>query len=191
LDRSPRPIVYNRGRLISRGRQEDAHDGFGGAIKPLDESPEYKLAILGVPFRRESSYLGGGGRTAGHPDRIDEQVLLRLDGARGEPRDRHGHGGPGDVDTSGDPDKTFGLIEKRGRDPGQGRRAHRPGRGPFDHLSVIKAFARKFKPSISSTSTPIRLYDDLYGDRLSHACPFARILEDGLAANLVQVGVRP
>ncbi len=34
------------------------------------------------------------------------------------------------------------------------------------------------------------LCDEFNGDRYSHACPFARILEDGLAARLVQVGVR-
>lgn len=34
------------------------------------------------------------------------------------------------------------------------------------------------------------LYDELDGDRYSHACPFARILEAGLAQHLVQVGVR-
>lgn len=34
------------------------------------------------------------------------------------------------------------------------------------------------------------LYDELDGDRLSHACPFARIMEEGLAARLVQVGIR-
>lgn len=34
------------------------------------------------------------------------------------------------------------------------------------------------------------LYDEFEGDRYSHACPFARIMEDGLAANLVQVGIR-
>jgi polyprenyl P-hydroxybenzoate/phenylacrylic acid decarboxylase-like protein len=34
------------------------------------------------------------------------------------------------------------------------------------------------------------LYDEFEGDRYSHACPFARILEDGLARHLVQVGVR-
>lgn len=34
------------------------------------------------------------------------------------------------------------------------------------------------------------LYDELEGDRLSHACPFARIMEAGLARRLVQVGVR-
>lgn len=34
------------------------------------------------------------------------------------------------------------------------------------------------------------LYDQLDGNRLSHACPFARIMEDGLVARLVQVGIR-
>lgn len=34
------------------------------------------------------------------------------------------------------------------------------------------------------------LYDQLDGDRYSHACPFARIMEAGLATRLVQVGIR-
>ena len=34
------------------------------------------------------------------------------------------------------------------------------------------------------------LYDELDGNRLSHASPFARIMEDGLCDRLVQVGIR-
>lgn len=34
------------------------------------------------------------------------------------------------------------------------------------------------------------LYDEFEGDRYSHACPFARIMEAGLAKRLVQVGIR-
>ncbi len=34
------------------------------------------------------------------------------------------------------------------------------------------------------------LYDELAGDRRSHASPFARIMEEGLASRLVQIGVR-
>ena len=34
------------------------------------------------------------------------------------------------------------------------------------------------------------LYDELDGNRLSHACPFARIMEEGLASRLIQVGIR-
>ncbi len=34
------------------------------------------------------------------------------------------------------------------------------------------------------------LYDEFQGDRYSHACPFARIMEEQLADRLVQVGIR-
>jgi arginase len=34
------------------------------------------------------------------------------------------------------------------------------------------------------------LYDEFEGDRFSHACPFARIMEERLARRLVQVGIR-
>ena len=34
------------------------------------------------------------------------------------------------------------------------------------------------------------LYDEFEGDRYSHACPFARIMEEHLCARLVQVGIR-
>ena len=34
------------------------------------------------------------------------------------------------------------------------------------------------------------LYGDFEGDRYSHACPFARIMEEKLATGLVQVGIR-
>jgi agmatinase len=34
------------------------------------------------------------------------------------------------------------------------------------------------------------LYDDFEGDRFSHACPFARIMEEQLCRRLVQVGIR-
>jgi agmatinase len=34
------------------------------------------------------------------------------------------------------------------------------------------------------------IYDDFEGDRYSHACPFARVMEEQLAARLIQVGIR-
>jgi agmatinase len=34
------------------------------------------------------------------------------------------------------------------------------------------------------------LYEEFDGDRYSHACPFARVMEEGLASKLVQVGIR-
>ena len=34
------------------------------------------------------------------------------------------------------------------------------------------------------------LYDELDGNRLSHACPFARVMEEKLIGRLVQIGIR-
>lgn len=34
------------------------------------------------------------------------------------------------------------------------------------------------------------LYDNFEGDRFSHACPFARIMEETLAVRLIQIGIR-
>ena len=34
------------------------------------------------------------------------------------------------------------------------------------------------------------LYHEFEGERFSHACPFARIMEDRLASRLIQVGIR-
>lgn len=166
---------------------------FGGAVKPLSEFPDYKIAILGVPFDEKSSYLRGA--SAG-PAAIravstgkcycaytelgvnleEDTVLVDL----------------GDVDTSGDPDKTFALIEKAVA------RVLDKGAVPIvlggDHsitYPVLKAFASRIQPlDVLHFDAHPDLYDDLYGDRLSHACPFARILDDGLAASIVQIGVR-
>lgn len=166
---------------------------FGGAAKPLSEHPDYKIAILGVPFDEKSSYLRGA---AGGPAAVravstgkcycgytelgvnleEDTVLVDL----------------GDVDTSGDMDKTFALIEKGvAAILDQGAAPIVLGGDHSITYPVLKAFARKFKPlDVLHFDAHPDLYEDLYGDRLSHACPFARILEDGLAASVVQVGVR-
>ena len=63
-----------------------------------------------------------------------------------------------------------------------------------DH-SVTYPVLRAIRPHAPSlTILHIDAHPDLYeefdGDRYSHACPFARIMEEGLADRLVQVGIR-
>jgi len=56
---------------------------------------------------------------------------------------------------------------------------------------VIKAHAARYpKLDILQIDAHADLYDDFEGDKFSHACPFARIMESGLAVRLVQVGIR-
>ena len=56
---------------------------------------------------------------------------------------------------------------------------------------TIKAFHSKYPDlTILHFDSHPDLYDELDGNRLSHACPFARIMEERFARRLVQVGVR-
>lgn len=56
---------------------------------------------------------------------------------------------------------------------------------------IIKAFSRKYRDlTILQFDAHADLYDTFEGNRYSHACPFTRIMEEGLAKRLVQVGVR-
>lgn len=56
---------------------------------------------------------------------------------------------------------------------------------------ILRAYAKKY-PSLTILHLDAHpdLYDEFEGSRRSHACPFARIMENGLAARLVQVGIR-
>ena len=56
---------------------------------------------------------------------------------------------------------------------------------------IVKAFARKYSDlSILHFDAHPDIYDSFQGNRFSHACPFARIMEEKLAKRLVQVGIR-
>lgn len=56
---------------------------------------------------------------------------------------------------------------------------------------LLKAYYKKYGVlDILHIDAHADLYDEFEGDSYSHACPFARIMEDGLASRLVQIGIR-
>jgi agmatinase len=58
-------------------------------------------------------------------------------------------------------------------------------------VPIVRAYAHRFERlNILHLDAHPDLYDEYEGNRFSHACPFARIMEEGLAARLVQVGIR-
>ena len=63
-----------------------------------------------------------------------------------------------------------------------------------DHLiswPVISAFTETYEElTVLHFDAHPDLYDELDGDRYSHACPFARLMEEGNVARLIQVGIR-
>jgi arginase len=56
---------------------------------------------------------------------------------------------------------------------------------------VVRAVVRKHHQlTVIHFDAHPDLYEEFQGNRFSHACPFARIMEEGLAKRLVQVGIR-
>ena len=56
---------------------------------------------------------------------------------------------------------------------------------------IIKAHRHKYPAlDILQIDAHPDLYDEFEDDKYSHACPFARIMENGFAARLVQIGIR-
>lgn len=56
---------------------------------------------------------------------------------------------------------------------------------------IIKAYHNKYKKiDILHIDAHSDLYDNFEGNQFSHACPFARIMENKFAERLVQVGIR-
>jgi agmatinase len=56
---------------------------------------------------------------------------------------------------------------------------------------IMRAIAKRHRGvTILHIDAHADLYDEYEGDRYSHACPFARIMEEDLCARLVQVGIR-
>ncbi len=58
-------------------------------------------------------------------------------------------------------------------------------------IGVMRAYAKLYPDlSILHFDAHPDLYQNFEGEPLSHACPFARIMEEGLCKRLVQVGIR-
>ena len=55
---------------------------------------------------------------------------------------------------------------------------------------VVRAFRDGGPLTILHFDSHGDIYDHYEGDRYSHACPFARVMEEGLATRLIQVGLR-
>lgn len=150
-----------------------------------------RLALLGVPWDGDSSYLRGA---AAAPPLIraayacDSSNFWAETGIEVAP-DRF-------VD-AGDLPAASGA-EMRARIEDAIADLLRRGLAPItlggDHsitYPILRAFARaRPRLSILHFDAHPDLYDEFAGNRFSHACPFARIMEEGLAQSLVQVGIR-
>jgi len=147
--------------------------------------------ILGIPFDGQSSYLRGAGEA---PAKIRE--ALHCDASNSWTESGVDLGTPGDYEDAADlefaEEDALAAIEN-----GVGtliEQSKRPVCLGGDHsitYPIVKAIAQRYRElTIFHFDAHPDLYDEFEGNRLSHACPFARIMETGLVKRLVQVGIR-
>jgi len=148
-------------------------------------------ALLGIPFDAYSSYLRGAGEA---PEKIRE--AMRCDASNSWSELGVDLGAAGAYEDAGD--LTFGEAEAFaaieagvGALMDQGKRPVSLGGDHSITYPIVKAVARR-RPELTifHFDAHADLYEEFEGNRLSHACPFARIMEAGLAKRLVQVGIR-
>lgn len=152
--------------------------------------------LLGIPFDANSSYLRGPScapqkiREAQQCDGSNKWSELGVDvGARDAFADA------GDLklkDAKEGVADDFAAIE--GAIQGLLAAGQRPLSLGGDHsitYPILRAFPR-LHPDLTILHFDAHpdLYDEFKGSRLSHACPFARIMEERLAKRLVQIGIR-
>jgi agmatinase len=150
------------------------------------------IAVLGIPFDKNSSYRQG---PALAPNRIIEALFS-------ESTHLWTEGGTDLGSTSGwytledliiiDNEKVFDKIESAiGKILNRKARLISLGGDHSITYPILRGYGRAYPGlSILQLDAHPDLYDELYGNRFSHACPFARIMEEKLAKRLVQVGIR-
>jgi len=151
------------------------------------ENPE--LVLIGVPLDVNSSYLRGA---AAAPPLIREALRCQASNTWAE---SGVDVGPSFLD-AGDlilpADCAFSVIENAVAEVLDNERAPLCLGG--DHsitYPIIRAIAQHFPDlTIVHFDAHPDLYSEFDGNRFSHACPFARIMEEGLAKRLIQLGIR-
>ena len=147
--------------------------------------------LLGIPFDGQSSYLRGAGEA---PGKIRE--ALACDASNQWTETGVDLGAAGIYEDAGDlafdEAGAFSAIEAGvGALVECGKRPVSLGGDHSITFPIVKAMAKKYPElTIFHFDAHPDLYEEFEGNRLSHACPFARIMEAGLAKRLVQVGIR-
>ncbi|MBU0756373.1 MAG: agmatinase [Planctomycetes bacterium] len=164
-------------------------------LKPeqvIEELKSGTVGVLGVPFDRNSSFQRGAAQA---PPRIRESLnssstnlctenVLDLSIDTGW-RDL------GDLELP-NPNTAFEMIERTIlRLLSRKSKLIALGGDHSITYPILRAYAQSY-PSLTILHLDAHpdLYEELDGNRYSHACPFARIMEEKLAARLVQVGIR-
>lgn len=150
------------------------------------------LALIGIPLDENSSFRKG---PALAPDRIRESFFSDSSNLWTENSIDLGQNRQwidlGNI-TDSDGKLTFGTIETAVKKIlVSGARLISLGGDHSITYPIIRSFAEKYKDlNILHLDAHPDLYDEINGNRFSHGCPFARIMEEKLVGRIVQAGIR-
>jgi len=165
-----------------------------GKLAKNSELQSGEIAVLGIPFDRNSSFQQG---PASAPAHIREALFSESTNMWTEKGidlgEMSGWKAFDDLVLSDlDTQTAFAMIESAIRELLK-RKARVVALGGDHSITypIIKAYGREYsKLNILQLDAHPDLYDELHHNRYSHACQFARIMEENLVQRLVQVGVR-
>jgi agmatinase len=150
------------------------------------------VTIVGVPWDEHSSHLRGAAlappaiRSALRASSSNPSTESGLD-LGDEPR----LADAGDLEVPPGPAAVEAVEEGVTRLLDDGRRVLALGGDHAVAGPAVRAHARRNQGlTVVQLDAHPDLYDEFEGDRLSNACPFARIMEEGVVGRLVQVGIR-
>ena len=148
--------------------------------------------LVGLPYDASSSFLRGA---AAAPPLIraalDSPATNRWSESGLEIRPGHEYVDDGDIDLSDETAARTAIERAIARILTTGGRPLSLGGDHSVTYPIVRALAR-VTPAFTIVQIDAHpdLYDEFEGDRFSHACPFARILEEHGGIRLVQVGIR-
>lgn len=154
----------------------------------IDQLREGDIALIGIPFDEHSSFLQGPAKA---PELIIEAIESDSANYFTESlNDLNEHPkmawcGNADLSDYFSISQAIEAILEKGAIP------FSLGGDHSITYPILKAIHKHHgKVNILHFDAHTDLYDELDNNRYSHACPFARILEEGLTENLTQVGIR-
>jgi agmatinase len=150
------------------------------------------ISLLGIPLDENSSFLKGASgapakiREAFHSDSAnyfsENGIDLKNTGVWKD---------AGDIALTGMPKSFEEITSAIHKEVAEGNKVISLGGDHSITYPIIQALAKKYTNlNILHLDAHGDLYDTFEGSKFSHACPFARIMEEKLASRLIQIGIR-
>jgi agmatinase len=150
------------------------------------------VAVVGIPFDAFSSFMHGAAHAPAQIRKVMHSGACNLCSESGiDLADRPEFIDLGDLDFDGESDAIESIEATTSDLLNRDIRLISLGGDHAITYPLLKSYHKKFgRLDIVHLDAHPDLYDRYDDNRFSHACPFARIMEERLASRLVQIGIR-